>query len=442
MPRGRKTVSSRSRLFVVLAVAVSCADSAAAQDKLAFLIPTLFGPEGLVVDSEARLPNGDTHSGHFNSSLQANFSPFNSALASRLASVSLPAPASGFTYTFDTALGVFNRSTKSFGPLVSDRAETIGKNKASIGTAYQYFSFDRIDGLDLGDIPTVFTHDNPAAGTGRDDVITAQNAISARMTQFTTYVSFGVSAHVDVSVALPLVSVDLAASSHATIRRIGTVNPAIHFFFTPTGDTYGDEKDFQKSGHASGVGDVALRVKAAVAHRPNFGLAIGLESRLPTGDEKDLLGAGALAVKPFLVISGSHGSFSPHLNAAYQWNGKSLLGGNVLSGVKEDLPDEAVLAVGADVGVNQKLSLAVDVIGRRVINGEQVAGDIFHALNGTSTFPSVRFSRASYNIVDGAVGLKANPGGGLLINLNLLFKLNSGGLRDRVTPLLGVEYSF
>ena len=434
-------MSSRTGILAV-ALALAAPNPARAQEKLAYLIPTLFGPTGLTVNSEAVLPNGDTHSGHFNSSFQANFSPFNSALASRLASVPLPAPASGFTYTFDPALGVFNRSTKSFGPIVTDRAETIGKKRASIGFAYQYFSFDKIDGLDLGDIPTVFTHDNPVAGTGRDDVITAQNAISAKMTQFTAYLSYGISDRVDVSVALPLVSVDLAVSSDAKIRRIGTVNHAIHFFYVPTGDNYGDSARFAKAGHASGIGDVALRLKGSVVRHPSLGVALGVESRLPTGDEKDLLGAGAFAVKPYLVISTPHGVFSPHLNAGYQWNGKSLLGGNVLTGVKEDLPDEAVVAFGADMGIGQKLTLAFDVVGRRVINGEQVSRDTFTALNNTSKFPTVRFSRDSYNMVDGAIGVKANPGGGLLINLNVLFKMNDGGLRDKVTPLLGIEYSF
>ena len=434
-------MSSRTG-FLALALAVAIPDLAPAQEKLAYLIPTLYGPSGLTVDSEARLPNGDTHSAHFNSSFQTNFSPFNSALASRLASVPLPAPASGFTYTFDPALGVFNRSTKSFGPIVTDRAETIGKGRASIGFAYQYFSFDEIDGLDLGHIPTVFTHDNPVVGTGREDVITADNAISARMTQFTAYVSYGISDRVDISVALPLVSVDLAVTSSVRLQRIGTVNTAIHFFHQPTGDNYGDHAAFTKAGQASGIGDIALRLKASLLKKETLGIALGVESRLPTGDEKDLLGAGAFAVKPYLVISSPHGAFSPHINAAYQWNGKSLLGGNVQTGVKEDLPDEAVVAVGADVGVGQKLSLAFDVVGRRVINGEQVTLDTFTALNNVSKFPIVHFNRQSYNMVDGAVGLKANPGGGLLVNLNVLFKLNDGGLRDRVTPLLGIEYSF
>lgn len=434
-------MSSRSGLLVIAGLLLAGAGSAHGQEKLAFMIPTLFGPSGLTVDSQARLPTGETHSAHFNSSFQANFSPFNTALASRLASVPLPAPASGFTYTFDPTLGVFNRSTRSFGPLVADRAETVGKNRASIGVAYQRFSFDSLDGIGLGHLPAVFTHDNPVAGTGRDDVITADSAIAAEISQFTTYVTLGISDRLDISAALPLVSADLAVSSRTQIWRIGTRDPAVHFFYEPS-DTFGDHQTFQKSGHATGIGDVAVRLKGAAVRRAGLGVALGVETRLPTGDEENLLGAGAFAVKPFVAISTPHGVVSPHLNAAYQWNGKSLLGGNVLTGEKQDLPDEAVISLGADIGVSKKVTIAFDVVGRRVIDGEQVHSDVFHALDGRSQFPQLSFARGSYNVFDGAVGLKANPGGGLLLDLNVLFKLNDEGLRDRVTPLLGIEYSF
>ena len=39
-------------------------------------------------------------------------------------------------------------------------------------------------------------------------------------------------------------------------------------------------------------------------------------------------------------------------------------------------------------------------------------------------------------------GFKANVAGSLLIDVNMLFKLNENGLRDKLTPLIGLEYSF
>ena len=68
-------------------------------------------------------------------------------------------------------------------------------------------------------------------------------------------------------------------------------------------------------------------------------MALGLDLRLPTGDEKNLLGTGAPGVQPFLVWSGNYGVVAPHLNAGYQWNGSSVLGGDPGSGISADLPD-------------------------------------------------------------------------------------------------------
>jgi hypothetical protein len=46
------------------------------------------------------------------------------------------------------------------------------------------------------------------------------------------------------------------------------------------------------------------------------------------------------------------------------------------------------------------------------------------------------------SIIDGAAGLKLNLFGRLLLDANVLFKLNDSGLRDKVTPLVGIEYAF
>jgi hypothetical protein len=430
------------RILGTLAFALlASAPAGRADDKLAFLIPHLYGPTGLVVDSEARLPDGSTHSAHFNSAFQAEFTQFNVAIASQLTGLPIPTPASGFTYTLDPGLGLFTRSTKSFGPILSDRADTVGRHKLSLGVHYQRFTFDKIEGVDLGEVPAVFTHDNPALG-GRDDVVTTANAIDASVGQFTTYLNFGVTSWLDAAVAVPLVSTDLTVRSTATVQRIGTsANPAIHFFRDANG-AIGNTRSFESTGSASGIGDVILRLKARVAGLGPLAIGLGVDSRTPTGDEMDLLGAGAWGVKPFLVVSSTSRTFSPHATVGYEWNGESTLAGDPVAGTKAKLPDQITYSGGVAVAVTGNLTLAADVIGRRIIDGRRLVPKTFTTIDGRTTFPDISFVVTSENEISGAVGFKFNPRGRLLIDANLLFSLNDHGLRDSLTPLIGLEYGF
>jgi hypothetical protein len=433
------------RFVAAHAVALSLAGAAAgsAQDsgKLALLIPTLFGPDGLHVDSKALLPDGSTHSAHFNSAFQAEFTQFNIALASQLAAIPLPSPASGFTYTFDSSLGVFQRSTQSFGPILTERAETIGKHKVTFGVTYQYFSFDSLEGVPLADVPAVFTHDDAQLGGGRSDVVATNNAIDASIDQTVAFLSYGLGSRVDLSVAVPFVTVNLAATSQAEIQRVGTASsPATHYYEDGSGGL-GIDHTYASSGQASGIGDVVVRLKANPVHNDAVALALGVDGRFPTGDEQNLLGLGAFGVKPFVVLSFSQGRVSPHVNAAYLWNGKSVLAGDVATGTKKDLPDQVQYAVGVDVGATKRLTLAFDFLGTYVIDSPRLIREVFTAADGLS-FPQIGFVTDSYNLANGAAGLKFNPAGRLLVDVNVLFKLDSAGLRDKVTPLVGIEYAF
>ncbi len=432
----------KAALLLVVALSVSGSRASAQEpNKLALLIPLLYGPSGLKVDSEARLPDGSTHSAHFNSAFQAEFTQFNVALASQIAAVPLPTPASGFTYTFDSSLGVFQRSTQSFGPILTERAETIGKGKLTFGVTYQHFAFDSIEGLDLGDIPAVFTHDDAQLGGGRSDLVTTNNAIDASVDQTVAFLSYGLASRLDLSVAVPLVAADLAVRSDAQIQRIGTASsPATHFYDDGLGDL-GTTRTYRDSGHASGIGDVIVRLKGTPVHNESVALALGIDWRFPTGDEENLLGLGAYGVKPFAVLSFSQGRVAPHVNIAYLWNGKSVLAGDVVNGTKEDLPDQVQYAVGADVGVSKRLTLAFDFLGTYVMKSPRLVREVFTAANG-QPFPQIGFVTESYNMASGAAGLKFNPVGRLLVDFNVLFKLDDAGLRDRVTPLVGIEYAF
>jgi hypothetical protein len=410
---------------------------------LAELLQNIYGPRGLVVDSEAVLPDGTTHSAHFNGAFQSEFGQINVALVRQLGALPIPSPAAGFTYTFDTSTGTFTRSTQSFGPILADRAETIGRGRFAFGYNLQQFSFETFDGLRLSHIPAVFTHDDANLGGGRSDVITTNNAISASVTQTTVSLTYGATEHLDLSVGVPVIRTSLNIVSSATIHRIGTsANPAIHFFRDPDAPgTYGTQRTFVGEGTAVGLGDIVVRGKGTAFKSARAGVAIGVEARLPTGQEENLLGSGSFGLKAFEAVSATYGRVAPHVNVAYQWNSQSLLAGDVARGIKGDLPDEISYMVGADIGVEKRLSIAFDLLGRHSADAPKLASTTFTGADRT-TFADIAFSVGSLNVVTGAVGMKANLAGTLLATFNLQFKLNDAGVRTRVTPLIGLEYGF
>lgn len=437
----------RQRVYAILLSVLLPASSTFAQedpfnvavpvDRLATIFTDLYGPDGLIVDSLRVLPTGDTHSAHFNSAFQQEFTQFGVALTSQLASVPLPSPASGFTYEFDSELGVFQRTSQSFGPILAERAETIGGGRFTFGFTFQNFTFDTIEGLDVDNVPSVFTHDDAFLLGGREDVVTTSNSINARVNQFTAFLSYGLTDRLVLSLAIPVVSTELTVISDARVQRLGTDEPDIHFF-REQDDTIGDRRTFTAFGSASGLGDLTLRLKG----RATGSFALGLDVRVPSGDEENLLGVGAPGVRPFLVLSHSGEAFSPHLNVGYLWNGSSVLGGNPATGEQADLPDQVTYVVGADFGVSSRFTFVIDVLGSYLIDAPRLFTTDFQALDGRSTFPTIGFENDSYNLLSGAVGFKLNVVESLLLDVNLLFNLDNNGLRDKITPLVGFEYAF
>src|SRR4026207_2093465 len=118
-----------TKTFLGFLVCVFTAATATAQDRptnLSTLFEDICGPNGLVLSSDDVQLDGSNHAAHFNSAFQSEFRLVNIALTSQLASIPLPSPGSGFIYKFDSASGTFQRSTRSFGPILAERGETIG----------------------------------------------------------------------------------------------------------------------------------------------------------------------------------------------------------------------------------------------------------------------------------------------------------------------------
>jgi hypothetical protein len=447
-------------------------------------LPNLYGPYGLV------LPN-PTHAAHFNSTFQTNFSALNSAIATQLTLLPLTSPASGFTYQFDESTGVYTRSAETFGPVLTERAETIGRHKLYLGASLQRFRFDKIDGIPLHNLPVVFSHQEntgpaSAAEPFETQFISTDNSLDLKINQFTFFANYGLTDHFDISIAIPLLEVGFNATSYATINRtahtepLGFVNgqfvlccsdgPPFAHFFDPNDrqgslkHTFSNNPSARRApaldpntdglysnpskNTASGLGDIVFRFKAGVLRSDRMSLALLTDLRIPTGDERNFLGSGAYGVKPFVALSARAGKLTPHFNVGYQWNGSSLLSGNITTGSKDTLPGFAFFSAGTDVGVWRRLTLAADYLGQELINAPTVSRSTFTSVlplattGQTGTFATIQESKRTYNQSSAAFGFKYNLFGQLLLTGNLLVALNDGGLRERVVPLVGLSYAF
>ena len=121
-----------------------------------------------------------------------------------------------------------------------------------------------------------------------------------------------------------------------------------------------------------------------------------------------------------------------------------MIAGDVESGLKAELPDQFVYALGSDFGVTDRFSIVLDVTGQRVLDSPRLSTRTTTASGpgGSVTLPDIRFETASYWVSSGALGFKANVARSVLINFNLRFKIGENGLSDRIAPLLGFEWAF
>jgi hypothetical protein len=436
------------------------------------VLPNLFGPQGLTLANNPIFP----HYAHFIGSAQDTLNQtLSTAIATQLAILPLISPAAGFTFQYDKAAGVFVRSTTSFGPIYTERAETIGRGKVNLGVSYQRFRFGSIDGHNLKNLPAVFSH-VPNTGPGgakeayENDVINTSNSLDLKMDQTTFYGTVGLTDHIDVSVAIPVVDVRFGAISAANIIRVSGPTfipfpgaPAVpnpHMF--PNGTT---SNVYSSNGSDTGIGDVTFRVKATVFQRGSLRLAGLLDVRTPSGAARQFLGAGAVGVKPFLALSLAK-KVSPHVNVGYQWNGDSILARNITgTEVSEDssgnvvitngpatkgsLPGVFFYAFGADAGVTKRLTLDFDYLGQTLFNAPRVVIGSFTTANDTAigglpsqNLPTITGLKNTAGINNGAIGFKYNLFDQLLFTANILFRMDDNGLRQDITPLVGLSYAF
>ena len=438
----RSTVSRVSILFV----GALFASSAQAQfDKLSNLIPDFFDRTVVL------FPAG--HEAHFVDSsdlIRDAGNRVNSSIVTQLSTFPIGTSAGGFTFEFDEELGIFERTTTTFGSVFAERGETIGKGKWNFGFNTFSVEYDAIDDLDLrnGDISFSLTHlDTNNDGTTVEtffegDLIDVQARLLLSTDTTTFFGNYGVTENFDIAVAVPLVSVDLGVQLDQSIQRFaseGFSDPPFHRF--PDGS---DEQRDVIRASASGIGDVLVRAKYNLLRQEHGALALALDVRLPTGDEEDLLGTGTTQSKLFFIGSTRFGKFAPHVNIGYTYSGS----GNDTVG---DLPDEFNFTTGFSLGVHPKVTVFADLVWRTLLDAQQIdRRELTHLYKRWDSTVIEQTSRQvldtrqqDLNIASASIGLKVNIVGDLLFSANLSFSLSDEGLRDEdIIPLIGIDYSF
>jgi hypothetical protein len=389
------------------------------------------------------------HQAHFGSqpAAQETLTQLNRGIATQLSTFPLSSSSGGFTYTFDKALGVFTRTSDSFGPLFAERALTAGKGKLNFGVNYGRTTYDTFEGQSLkdGDLKFFLTHEDFNSDGGHlnlwfeGDVIKADLYLNVIAENTVLFANYGVADHFDVGVSLPYVHVKLDARIHETVDALATGGDPFVSHAFPGGS---DQADFIQSGSAAGFGDMVLRAKYHAIRGDSWGLAAAADLRLPTGDENDLLGSGATQFKLYLIASGT-GKFSPHANIGYTFS----TGGSEATGT---LPDEINYTAGFDAALGHRLTLNADLIGRTLRNTgriQEVQQEWQYTRRGdpvvhSTALPELVQVDGDLNIVLASVGFRINPFKNLLISANALFSTGHRGLQDRFTPVVAFDYSF
>ena len=127
--------------------------------KLVCVLPQVYGAFGLGSGATAPLL-ADGHQAHFEGEFLSSFGPINEAVGIQVSQLPIASPSSGITFVYDPSLKTFAPSTEeSLGPILGERATTIGRHKLYTAFSFQYFNFNSIDGQDTGKLSSVFQHE-------------------------------------------------------------------------------------------------------------------------------------------------------------------------------------------------------------------------------------------------------------------------------------------
>jgi hypothetical protein len=366
----------------------------------------------------ARAPAG------WSRTFEDNFGPKTKGLGTALArSIGSALPvisaSPGIVYSFNIEMGVPQRETEIGGQLFLERPETVGGHRWNLSLNYQRVKIETLDGEDIGQLRDPI----PIVQRGRPTLTIPSFGIDLDTHEFTASATLGVTDDLDLNITVPVLYSDFGLV--AKFRSNGQTS-------TPAG--------FPVRSNALGVGDVFLRGKYRFLDADWARVAVGAVLRVPSGNEQNFQGTGAVELAPMLYAAsrpirvGRLIHLETYLNAGFNLNADDV--GR----------SEPRWGVGLDCGMTERLTAAVAVLGRHPLRPIEQPGffDVRRRV-GQHEFdaPLFGFRDRRPDFYDLSIGGRVNLWRDTLIGfVNAIVPLNADGFRAEVIPLAGVEATF
>jgi hypothetical protein len=355
------------------------------------------------------------------------------ALAASVSNTPVGSTSSGVTYQFVGGLPV--KTATSGGPIFGERSQTLGKGRFFIGANVSAMHFERLRGVRMDDVEFNFTHEDtpPVDSLGspffENDVIGVRVAMNVNLIVSTFVASYGLVDGVDLSIAVPVVHASVQGTSVATIHPAGYPSP---HRFAGTDSAPVMTAVAGMDGSATGIGDVAARVKVNVTQSNSFGAAILLDGRFPTGDEQNLLGSGKFSGRGLGVVSARFGTLAPHLNVGYVFRDAKQSNNSVIA------------TAGFDNAVAGWATMAFDLLSEWQLGDSKlkIPGPVQYQAPFPHTVNPTNIPAQKDDFLSASVGFKFQTPRGILITTNALFPLRNSGMQPSVVWTAGLEYNF
>jgi hypothetical protein len=329
------------------------------------------------------------------------------ALLVELATLPVSSAGGGFAYRMNPALGTFERVSSGFGPIFAERALTTGRHRVTLGTAFRWTVFDRLDGRDLRSGTLVTTANRFLDEAAPFDAETL--ALRVRASTLTVFTNVGLTERLDVGALLPIVALHIEGERWDTYRGTTVLQAAA-------------------SASTSGPADMAVRAKYRLLGTGPSGMSAATELRLPTGSRDDLLGAGQVAVRALAIASLERGRLASHVNI-----------GAAAGGVSREVDYRGAVTM----AVTPRVTLVGEVMGRWLgAPGSVVDRALPHP--GIADVETTRLTSADDGLHSAIVvaGARVNLTSTWLLAGQVLMPVTDGGLRAVPSPTVSLEYAF